>query len=271
MPRASRAIRGVRGCMRCAASRCPSSSSTTRRCRLRRCGPARDSSRRRSWPRRMNAMRSCCQGFPVPNGCNGPSPPCSAGGRYASPLCKDHASIAFAFRSIACSRSVRTASNGQCRSRKCSRWRTGLFPNRSGLRPAIGTSQNVLPAHSRACCSDVTSSVPTEASSPHRSALRVPQTNCGPQTNAARRGPGIPLKNACCLRARHPGRYLRCASFVESMDSTSLALLDLDPTATLSATQPFFNGLLAPPRRVRSRNRAQIRGSSVRSSCARGP
>ncbi len=28
------------------------------------------------------------------------------------------------------------------------------------------------------------------------------------------------------------------------MDSTSFALLDIDPAATLSATQPFFNGLL---------------------------
>jgi hypothetical protein len=28
------------------------------------------------------------------------------------------------------------------------------------------------------------------------------------------------------------------------MDSTSFALLDLDPAATHSATQPFFNGLL---------------------------
>ena len=35
------------------------------------------------------------------------------------------------------------------------------------------------------------------------------------------------------------------ANCVESMDSTSFALLELDPTATLSATQPFFNGLLS--------------------------
>jgi hypothetical protein len=53
-----------------------------------------------------------------------------------------------------------------------------------------------------------------------------------------------PLKNACGLRACHPGRSPRRATCVESMDSTPFALLDLDPAATLSATQPFFNGLL---------------------------
>ena len=58
-------------------------------------------------------------------------------------------------------------------------------------------------------------------------------------------GLSSPLKNACCLRALHPGRSLRRADCVESADSTSSALLDLDPASRLSATQPFFNGLLA--------------------------
>jgi len=43
------------------------------------------------------------------------------------------------------------------------------------------------------------------------------------------------LKNACCLRAWHPGRSLRRANYVESTDSTSFALLDLDAASRLSA------------------------------------
>ena len=203
MPRASRAIRGVRGCMRCAASRCPSSSSTTRRCRRRRCGPARGSSRRRSWPRWTNAMRSCCPGLPVPIGCNEPSRLCSADDRYASPLHKDLASTVREFRLIPSSRSTRAASSVPCRSRMCSHWRTSLRPSRSGSLAAIGMSQNALRARSRACCSVATLSAPTEPrkpatlSSPLKNGCRARRQHAffngllvprGPQTNAARRG-----------------------------------------------------------------------------------
>ncbi len=46
------------------------------------------------------------------------------------------------------------------------------------------------------------------------------------------------------LRARHPGRSRRRANCVEPMDSTLLAPLELDPAATLSATQSYFDGLM---------------------------
>jgi hypothetical protein len=52
-----------------------------------------------------------------------------------------------------------------------------------------------------------------------------------------------PSKNASYLRARHASRSLRRENYVESLDSTPFSLLDLDPRAVRSATEPSFDGL----------------------------
>jgi hypothetical protein len=63
--------------------------------------------------------------------------------------------------------------------------------------------------------------------------------------------PSSPLNNASCLRARQLDRSMRRANYVGSPDSTRFSLLDLKPVPGSSATELFFNGLLAAPGMLR--------------------